>query len=387
MFPSLFNIILCGVLIAGLYVQNLLSDRVFTIVLIVILLFNSIGFFAAIIRKKATEQKIIILKEILKSFGVSSEKLTINDNLKLIVDEVSKVKQKMLALQNYNEYLQETLLSCAKDLKNINKILSHTNANNIDYVRGLIDKHNEECVQNIYSITKTTIHYETHYDNFDCDLNPSFKNAKVAILNDDDLENFLLETILKQYDINVSIFNKIDDFSSFACVIVDEKYDYQADNAIILSNIFSKQNYLKRPFDKIKLKNMLIQILNEYKVEVSLSSYANDVLVFLDTDVQSNYLFHIANKHAKLNKQVDSISAFKEELNKNYKIIAIGYHCILYDYETIKSKINTVKSQNPNTFVMLFLGENNTKKNIDFVDLTIKDATEAQISEVIKKHT
>ncbi|MBT0881428.1 hypothetical protein, partial [Campylobacter sp. 2018MI27] len=116
------------------------------------------------------------------------------------------------------------------------------------------------------------------------------------------------------------------------------------------------------------------------------TNYQNDVLILLSSDMQSDYLYHIANKHAKLNKKVDSISSFKDELKNNYKIIAIGYEAILFDYESLVSNINQVKSENPNTFIMLFLGNKHAKKNLDFADLIIKDATETQIAEVMKKY-
>ncbi len=387
MFPSLFNIILCGILITGLYVENFLNQVAFLSILIAILLFNTISFFAALIRAKNTSKKLAILKEILKSLGANSNNLDLNNNLKLVVDEIGKVKQKMISSQTHSEYLQNCLIKVAKSFRNISKTLSFSNEKNLDNIRELIEKYNEENIKNIYSLTKVAIPYETHYDDFNGDLNPSFNGANVAILNDDCLENFLLETILKQYEINVKIFNNISDFSSFACVIADEKYDITTKNVIFLSDTYNKDGFLKRPFDKIRLKKALENILSEYKVDVSLKEYKNDVLVFLDNDIQSNYIFHIANAHAKLNKKVDSISAFKKELDENYKIIIIGYTAMLYDYETLKSKINSIKNTKPNTFVILFVGEKHVKTNTDFADLIIKDATQSQIIEVIKKHT
>lgn len=386
MFPSLFNIFLCAILIASLFIENLLNQAIFTIILVIILIFNAVSFMAALIRKKSANQKINILKEILKSLGANSDNLDLNKNLRLIVDEVGKIKQKMNALQNHNEFLQKHLIDSAKKLKNISNTLSYANEKNINQIKELVEKHNEDSIQNIYSLTKTTISYETNYDNFDNELNPSFIGAKIAILNNDLLENFLLESLLKQYGISVDFYTKINDFSNYACIIVDENYDYKEKNTIILSENYSKDNYLKRPFSKIKLKNLLLLMLSEYKTQANMQDYQNDVLILLSSDIQSDYLYHIANKHAKLNKKVDSISSFKEELNNNYKIIAIGYEALLFDYESIISSINKVKSENPNTFIILFLGNKHAKKSLDFADLIIKDATETQIAEVIKRY-
>lgn len=384
MFPSLFNILLCAILIASLFVENLLNQTIFTIILAVILIFNAVSFIAALIRKKSANQKINILKEILKSLGANSDNLDLNKNLRLIVDEVGKIKQKMMALQNHNEFLIKHLNSSAKELKNINNVLSYTNENNLNQIRELIEKHNDDSIQNIYSLTKTTISYETNYDNFENELNPSFSGVKIAILNNDLLENFLLKTILKQYEINVDFYNSISDFSSYPCVIVDEDYDYRTKNTIILSDNYNKDNYLKRPFSKIKLKNILITLLSDYKVESKTQEFKNDVLIFLSSDIQTDYLYHIANKHAKLNAKVDSISAFINELNNNYKIIAIGYEALLFDYENLVSQINKIKYENPKTFIILFLGNKHAKKNLDFADLIIKDATETQIAKALK---
>ncbi|MBT0879456.1 hypothetical protein KJQ97_08470, partial [Campylobacter sp. 2018MI01] len=202
MFPSLFNILLCAILIASLFIENLLNQTIFTIILAIILIFNAVSFMAALIRKKSANQKINILKEILKSLGANSDNLDLNKNLRLIVDEVGKIKQKMMALQNHNEFLHKHLIDNAKQLKNINAVLSYTNDKNLNQIKELIEKHNEDNIQNIYSLTKTTITYETNYDNFDNELNPNFASAKIAILNNDLLENFLLETLLNQYGIS-----------------------------------------------------------------------------------------------------------------------------------------------------------------------------------------
>ncbi|MBT0884724.1 MULTISPECIES: hypothetical protein [unclassified Campylobacter] len=386
MFPSLFNILLCAILIASLFIENLLNQTIFTIILAIILIFNAVSFMAALIRKKSANQKINILKEILKSLGANSDNLDLNKNLRLIVDEVGKIKQKMMALQNHNEFLHKHLIDNAKQLKNINAVLSYTNDKNLNQIKELIEKHNEDNIQNIYSLTKTTITYETNYDNFDNELNPNFEGAKIAILNNDLLENFLLETLLNQYGISVDFYTKINDFSNYACVIADENFNYKEKNTIILSENCNKDSFLKRPFNKNKLKNILVTMLNDYKSDMNTTNYQNDVLILLSSDMQSDYLYHIANKHAKLNKKVDSISSFKDELKNNYKIIAIGYEAILFDYESLVSNINQVKSENPNTFIMLFLGNKHAKKNLDFADLIIKDATETQIAEVMKKY-
>ncbi|WP_267523050.1 hypothetical protein [Campylobacter sp. MG1] len=385
MIPSFLSVLFCIALLVGI-IFNLFNNTIFIILLVFIFILNLLIFIAAVNRKRTTDKKIYILKEILKSIGITNSKNDLNEILKLVTDEIYKLKQKNNNSQNNNEFLHERLNEQARNLKNINQVLSYTNTENLDYTRELIEKYNDETIKNIYSLTKTTIQYETHYNNFINDLNFNFANVKVAVVNDNILENFLLENILKQYGMKVVFFSKISDFRDYACVVVDEKYDYNKENTIILSDNYNKSNIIRRPINKIKLKNILLEILKEHKIDMKENDLSNDMLIFLDSNVASEYLLNVAEKHAKLNKKVDSISSFKEELKNNYKIIAIGYNCISYDYETLKSNISHVKMKNPNTFIMLFLGNKHTNKNLDFVDLIVKDASETEIMEVIKKY-
>lgn len=383
MIPSFLNVIFGIILLFGV-VLNKFSSAVLLTIIVVILILNFLIFIAAFIRKNNNDKTQYFLKEILKNNDSGNIKEGVNENLKLIIDEMSKLKQKFMHSQNNNDFLQSCLNEQAKNLKNINQVLLYTTEENLDYTRELIQKHNDDMVKNIYSITKNTTQYETHYNDFNSDLNPSFEGVKIAVLNDDILENFILENVLRHYNVSVSFFNQVYDFSNYACVIADEKYDYNAKNVIILGD--SKSSHIKRPINKIKLKNILSDILKDYKVDVNFKNLYNDMLIFLDSNVASELLLHIAEKHTKSSKKVDSISSFKQELKNNYKMIAIGYNCMTYDYETLKSNISSIKSKNPDTFIMLFLGNKHTNKNLDFVDLIIKDASEAEIMEVIKKH-
>lgn len=385
MFPSLFNIILCTLLIANFFIQDFINQTIFTVIIITILVFNIISFIAAIVRKKLTNQKINILKEILKSLGANSDNLDLNKNLKLIVDEVGKIKQKIIATQNHNEYLNNYLNELALKFKNINIILSYLEDKNIINIKNLIDKTNENTIQDIYSLTKTTISYETNYDNFENINNARYENVKIAVLNDNELENYILELLLQQQGIKVDFFTKADDFSKYACVIADEKYDYHDKNTIVLSNSNNKANYIKRPIGKTRLKSLLAQYLKDFKSEYCSINNDKDMIIFLDNKTQNDYLLHIANKHANFNKVANSLSEFKTEILNHYKIIAIGYQALSYDYEAIVNSINTIKQDYPNTFVMLFLGNKHSKKSLDFADLIIKDASETQIAQAIKQ--
>ncbi|MBZ8000333.1 hypothetical protein AVCANL277_05605 [Campylobacter canadensis] len=355
------------------------------IVLALILLINIFAFFAYFIKKRKMNLENEVLYDLLKTLNINTIQPTKIENYKALIEEIQKIKQKNISTHTHNQYLNNEFFKVIFTLKNIDKVLSFLNPNNTTEIASLIKQYNSSYIQTLAELCKYTHYYKTHYNDYAQDEGLQFDNAKVAILNNDSLENFILSNYLNQYNIKSFICSNATDFSTYDCVIVDESMLTNAkENYIILGNK-NNDNYLKRPFDRLMLKNLLDNILKDKTIKANKENIKNDVLIFLDNDIQSSHLLHIVNKSASICAKVNSISAFLEEVKNNYKIIIVGYLSILYDFDNIKNVLNNIKLKEPNTFIIIF-SPDSIKRNVDFADLIIKDATQPQLIEVIKKH-
>lgn len=387
MIVSVLNIIFVICLSSFAYYMNYINTQniLVLIVLAIILLINIFAFFAYFIKKRKANLENEVLCDLLKTLNINSIQATKIENYKTLIEEIQKIKQKNVSIHTHNQYLNNEFFKVILTLKNINKVLSFLNPSNTTEIASLIKQYNDSYIQTLAELCKYTHYYKTHYNDYTQDEGLQFENVKIAILNNDSLENFILSSYLNQYNIKSFICSSITDFSTYDCVIADESLlNNIKENYIILGNK-NNDNYLKRPFDRLMLKNLLDNILKHNTIKANKENIKNDVLIFLDNDIQSSHLLHIVKKSASICKKVNSISAFLEELKNDYKIIIIGYLSILYDFDNIKNILNNIKLKEANTFIVIF-SPDSIKRNVDFADLIIKDATQPQLIEVIKKH-
>ncbi|AJC86011.1 hypothetical protein [Campylobacter sp. RM16704] len=256
-----------------------------------------------------------------------------------------------------------TLEKSLKDQENKNFILE----NHINYLlkslKYLKNEDNISFVKNLQTQYKNLLSLE--------DGNIVFNNLNVAIINNNELENFLLQNILLEFNIHSEIFKNSQNISKEYSLIVSKE-------KII------KDNILCFVFTYIDAKSILLFLQENFSHLCSNKQKEYNVLIFKSTIFENNLFLNIANQYFSHNDAVGYLYDFKKSLEKNYKLILLDYEVIKYDIQLISNILENYKIQNPHTNVLLFSKER--IKNCNFADKILNDISKKDWILLLKKY-
>ncbi|TNB60563.1 hypothetical protein FDR72_05500 [Campylobacter helveticus] len=193
--------------------------------------------------------------------------------------------------------------------------------------------------------------------------------AKVALINNDDLENFLIQNILAYFGIQSIFFKELSfDRNDYHLIFVkDEIYQKldKKDEDFIVFGRDKNLNYpcfLTMPLDKKMLELILKKRLEKLTPKKFEKGVLNNVLLFKQNEFDANLFFSIIEKQCSQNTLVHSLSKLKECLSKeSYRLVLLDYEVIKFDLEQIKILLHIYKNHNPQSHIILFTKEKITE--------------------------
>lgn len=193
--------------------------------------------------------------------------------------------------------------------------------------------------------------------------------TKVALINNDDLENFLIQNILAYFGIQSIFFKELSfDRNDYHLIFVkDEIYQKldKKDEDFIVFGRDKNLNYpcfLTMPLDKKMLELILKKRLEKLTPKKFEKGVLNNVLLFKQNEFDANLFFSIIEKQCSQNTLVHSLSKLKECLSKeSYRLVLLDYEVIKFDLEQIKILLHIYKNHNPQSHIILFTKEKITE--------------------------
>ncbi|TXE86231.1 hypothetical protein FPD38_06140 [Campylobacter volucris] len=262
----------------------------------------------------------------------------LKDNLANKHDEYKKLQDSLQMLTSKNNLLKSKYNQIIKAIKYLKK------DNNINFLYTLQNQIPKE------------------------EINIIFNDAKIAILNDDKLENFLIQNILQEFNIQTKFFKPYEN--------LDENY------TLILSKEFLKyDNYVQVDFQNFDVKNIINLAKEHFTYHYK---ETKNVLIFKSNSFENSLFLNLANQYCLNNESVEYISDFKEKLDEEFKIILLDFEVIKYDLLLIQSMLNNYKKNYPNSCVIIFCKDKN--KEYKFVDYIVQDMNKNEWLAILKKH-
>lgn len=217
--------------------------------------------------------------------------------------------------------------------------------------------------------------------------------ASVAIVNDDELESFLLANLLSYFGIESTIFKVLSfDINDFHLVFIKDKILEQNskknNNDFIVFGRRKNDHYecfLSLPFEKKELENILQRRLDKVCILKFQTPYKNNVLLFKQNDFDATLFFSIIEKQCSQNTRVNSFSDLKQELKKeSYRLILLDFELIKLDLEQMKSMLSAYKKQHPQSHIIFFSKE----RVIDFdcVSEVLSDISKNDLVALLRKY-
>ncbi|WP_139453104.1 hypothetical protein [Campylobacter armoricus] len=297
-----------------------------------------------IIKNKKNKQNKVILEEINNLCNFSSS-CNLGDLKQMLKNKLNVLEISLKDKEKQNFILVNKINCILKSLKYLK------NENNISFIQKL----------------------QTQYKDliFLKENNIAFNNLKIAIINNDELENFLLQNILLEFNIYSEIFNNIQDIPD----------DF---SLIISKNNIEKGNILCYTFTHIDIKALLSFLQENFSHLCITKERDFNVLIFKSSVFENDLFLNITNQYFSHNNAVQYLHDFKNSLEKNYKLILLDYEVIKYDIKLVKTILENYKIKNPHASILLF--SKDRVKGCEFADEILNDINKNEWILLLKKH-
>ncbi|AXP08288.1 hypothetical protein N4T57_02890 [Campylobacter hepaticus] len=361
-----------------------------------IVMFMSIFIMSLTLFIMAFKQKKQIIKIHQKLFLIhnnflnSQEKLSIDNALDLLKDKLENTMQNLTKMSHekdkYLHLLEENLYQLG---------------NMFDAMQCL----DENCNKKIYTLILNTLNLQKEQVrlglNQALEYRKSIKismydrvlqfQASVAIVNDDELETFLLAHLLSYFGIESTSFKDLSfDLNDFHLVFIKDKilsentkknYDF-----IVMGRDKNTyyEHFLTLPLKKKELEGILQNKLDKLCTLKFQTPYQNNVLLFKQNDFDTRLFFNIIEKQCDKNICINSFSQLKEELNQSYRLILLDYELIKLDLERMKNLLSLYKKEHPQSHIIFFAKEN--VRDFDFVSEILSDVSKNELVALLKKY-
>lgn len=215
--------------------------------------------------------------------------------------------------------------------------------------------------------------------------------ASVAIVNNDELESFLLANLLSYFGVESTCFKNLSfDVNDFHLVFVKDKilenmkknYDF----IVITRHKNTHYEYfLTLPFEKKELENILRIKLDKLCALKFKTPYQNNVLLFKQNDFDANLFFNIIEKQCDKNICINSFTQLKQELAKQtYRLILLDYELIKFDLEQMRNLLSAYKKQHPQSHIIFFSKEK--LRDFDCVSEVLGDVSKNELIALLRKY-
>lgn len=293
-----------------------------------------------LIKRKILKNQNLLIGQINNIFNFNNDfnLKNLKDNLANKHDEYKKLQDSLQMLTNKNNLLNSKYNQIIKAIKYLKK------DNNINFLHSLQNQMPKE------------------------EINIIFNNAKIAILNDDKLENFLIQNILQEFNIQTKFFKTYEN--------LDENY------MLILSKEFLKyENCVQIDFQNFDIKNIINLAKEHFTYHYK---ETKNVLIFKSNPFENSLFLNLANQHCLNNESVEYLSDFKEKLEEEFKVILLDFEVIKYDLLLIQNILNNYKNNHPKAYIIMFCKDKN--KEYKFVDCILQDINKNEWLAILKKH-
>ena len=213
--------------------------------------------------------------------------------------------------------------------------------------------------------------------------------AKIALVNNDDLENFLIQNILAYFGIQSVFFKEISfDRNDYHLVFIkDEIYQKlvkKEEDFIVFGRDknLSYPCFLPMPLDKKMLEILLKKRLEKLTPKQFEKGVLNNVLLFKQNEFDANLFFSIIEKQCSQNTLVNSLFQLKECLSKeSYRL---DYDVIKFDLEQVKILLHIYKNHNPQSHIILFTQEKITE--FDCISEVLSSISKNELIALLRKY-
>lgn len=218
-------------------------------------------------------------------------------------------------------------------------------------------------------------------------------NACVAVVNNDMLENFLLQNLLKHFGLQVVFFKQMGfDRNDYQLIFIkDEIYielDKKYEDCIVFGRHQNLQYayFLSLPLDKKALELVLSERLKQCELKNKIP-YAYNVLLFKQSDFEANLYFNIIEKQCPQNTLVHSLTHLKECLKSGgYRLVLLDFEVIKYDLEQMKRVLNLYKSNYPQSHIVIFAKDEEKICNFDCISEVLSAVSKSELVALLRKY-
>ncbi|MCW1360769.1 hypothetical protein [Campylobacter sp. US33a] len=395
----LFLILFCSafLLIMGInyeiLLQNFKEQMYFVFLSSIILLTFGIFIFRNKEKKqnKNTLQKIF---NILDLFSIHKEEQNLNQNLHKLeesCDILLKKHQKLLNEKQIYTLSLEEILYNLENLANAIYYIDHQHSQTL--IDTIIKTIKEQKEQIKFTLGKTS-NYQKPLSSLD---KLPYYNANAVIINDDELENFLLQNLLSQFGIkSMSFHNFTPEASTYHLTFIKDylykKEYYELKNVILFGKDSREKtnNYLSLPIHKENLKPILEQLLKDGDFTPQVNECISNVLIFKQNKFENELFFNIIDKCYAKNQVINSLSGLKHALEKTmFRLIMLDFEVIKYDLESVKFLLNHYKKQYPQAHTIIFIKHKDREllKDCDFIsEILDEDINKNDLISLLKKY-
>ncbi|EAI3170516.1 hypothetical protein E3E43_05110, partial [Campylobacter jejuni] len=216
--------------------------------------------------------------------------------------------------------------------------------------------------------------------------------ASVAIVNNDELENFLLANLLSYFGIESTCFKNLSfDVNDFHLIFIKDKIlneNVKKNYDFIVMGRHKNTHYeyfLTLPFEKKDLENILQNKLDKVCTLKFKTPYQNNVLLFKQNDFDATLFFNIIEKQCDKNVCINSFSQLKQELSKEtYRLILLDYELIKFDLEQMRNLLSAYKKQHPQSHIIFFSKEK--VGDFDCVSEVLSDVSRNDLITLLRKY-
>lgn len=345
-------------------------------------------FILAFVQKRQREkihQKIFFMQN---SFLDFEKKLNVQDTLDLLKEKFDNTIQVLAKISDEKESYLHLLEENLYQFKNIFHAMLCLDEN--------YDKKINTLILNVLNFQSEQIALALHQmpkyaKSMNHDKIFQFQ-ASVAIVNDDELEAFLLANALSYFGIESVYFKDLSfNVNDFHLVFIKDKIlnenvkkNY---NFVIMSrcNNASYEDFLSLPFERKDLENILQNKLDKTCILEFKTLYENNVLLFKQKDFDTTLFFNIIQKQCDKNICINSFVQLKQELSKKaYRLILLDYDLVQLDYQRMKNFLHAYKKQYPQSHIVFFAKED--VKDFDCASEVLSDVSKKDFVHLLKKY-
>lgn len=305
----------------------------------IIFLFITLAFI--IISLKQKQNKIKYFKEIDELFSCQSE------------FSFAKLKENLIQAKNKQnqekEQLNKKISFLKQDIENIINTLTNTSH---EYNTKLI-----EILKLKYNICD--------YKNEDI----LFDKLSIGIINDDNLENFLIKNVFSNIGIEVNLYNNSN---------IQKHHDLT-----LTKQQINKDNYFfVKDFSSVNLEKIVTYLKENFSYKQKQTHY--NVLIFKANNFDNILFLNMLNQYCTHSISIDNLSEFKQYLNDEIKLIILDFEVIKHDFNAMKKILIAYKNKYNQTKIVIFTKERT--KECDFADEILQDLSKNDLKELLNKY-